>query len=115
MVHVGIVGRFEVSPGRSKAAAITVVPVIEKMVLPPRRQRFNLQLRVHSRIQPGNQPRKIWKQSLAFTALETIHLSFANPDGMSINARRQPRSVSLPGVFLLGYALSDDRLFQISH
>jgi hypothetical protein len=51
--------------------------VIEKMVLPARRWRFNLQLRVHSRIQPGNQPRKIWKQSLAFIALETIHLSFA--------------------------------------
>jgi hypothetical protein len=110
MVHVGIMGRFVAPPGRPKAAAITPVPVIEKMVLPPGGLRFNLQLRVHSRIQPGNQPRKIWKQSLAFTALETIHLFFANPDGMSINARRQPRSVQLPGVFLLG-----DRLFQISH
>jgi hypothetical protein len=60
-----------------KAKPITAAAVIEKMVLPPSRQRFNLQLRVHSRIQPGNQPRKIWKQSLAFIALETIHLSFA--------------------------------------
>jgi hypothetical protein len=51
--------------------------VIEKMVLPQGQQRFNLQLRVYSRIHPGNQPRKIWKQSLAFIALETIHLSFA--------------------------------------
>jgi hypothetical protein len=60
-----------------KAKPITLAAVIEKMVLPPSRQRFNLQLRVHSRIQPGNQPRKIWKQSLAFIALETIHLFFA--------------------------------------
>jgi hypothetical protein len=63
--------------GHQKAKAITAATVIEKMVLPVPRRRFNLQLRVHSRIQPGNQPRKIWRQSLAFIALETIHLFFA--------------------------------------
>jgi len=62
---------------------------------------------IHLGIQPGNQPRKNWKQSLAFIALGTIHLSFAKPDGMSINARRQPRSAQLPGVFLLGIVLSE--------
>ena len=77
MAHVGLAERFGVFSKRPKAAAIAPVPVIEKMVLPVRRQRFNLQLRVYSRIQPGNQSRKIWKQSLAFIALETIHLSFA--------------------------------------
>lgn len=85
-----------------KPAAITRADVIEKMVLPARRGRFNLQLPDSFGHQPGNQPRKNWRQSLAFNALETIHLSFAKPDGMSINARRQPRSVQLPGVFLLG-------------
>jgi len=79
--------------------------VIEKMVLPLGQQRFNLQLPVHSGIQPGNQPRKIWKQSLAFTALETIHLSFAKPDGMSIKPAVNPGQSNCPGFFFLGLPL----------
>ena len=74
------VGRAEVALGlrrHAKPAAITRADVIEKMVLPARRGRFNLQLPDSFGHQPGNQPRKTWKQTLAFIALETIHLFFA--------------------------------------
>ena len=118
MRDVGQADGVEACRAACKPAAITPAYVIEKMVLPARRGRFNLQLPDSFGHQPGNQPRKNWRQSLAFNALETIHLFFANPDGMSINARRQPRSVQLPGVFLLGLrhgVHGIDRLFQIKH
>jgi len=93
-------------PGRSaKAVAITPVPVIEKMALPPGQRRFNLQLPVDSGIQPGSQPRKTWRQSLAFTALETIHLFFAKPDGMSIKPAVNPGRFNRPGFFFWGSLL----------
>ena len=128
IIDVGLTERFQRPKRGLKAEAITPAPAIEKMVLPPARLRFNLQLPVHSGIQPGNQPRKIWKQSLAFTALETIHLSFAKPDGMSIKPAVNPGQSNCPGFFFLGFdivlslflfplfhILSGDRLFQISH
>ena len=99
MTDVGLLERFRVPPHSVKAAAITPVRVIEKMDLPARRSRFNLQLPVDSGSQPGSQPRKIWKQSLASTALETIHLSFAKPDGMSIKPAVNPGRFNCPGFF----------------
>jgi len=106
MIDVGRMERFREPGCFAKAVAITPVPVIEKMALPPGRQGFNLQLPVDSGIQPGSQPRKIWRQSLAFTALETIHLFFAKPDGMSIKPAVNPGRFNCPGFFFLGAALS---------
>jgi len=96
--------------------AITPSPVIEKRVLPAIPWRFNLQLPVDSGIQPGSQPRKIRRQSLASTALETIHLFFAKPDGMSIKPAVNPGRSNCPGFLFLGPPFSfrrGDRLFQI--
>jgi hypothetical protein len=85
-----------------KAKAITAATVIEKMVLPLHRQRFNLQLRVHSRINRVTNPGKSGSNHLLSSHWRRFISLLRKPDGMSINARRQPRSVQLPGVFLLG-------------
>jgi hypothetical protein len=59
----------------------------------------NLQLPVHSGNHRVTNPGKTESNHLLSPHCETIHLSFANPDGMDINARRQPRPVQLAGVF----------------
>jgi hypothetical protein len=52
-----------------KKKSITVPSAIEKLNLPVRQQKINLQLSGLSGHQLGNQPRYNWKQSLASTAL----------------------------------------------
>jgi hypothetical protein len=99
------VGRPGADFGNQKAKAITAATVIEKMVLPPSGQRFNLQLRVHSRINRVTNPGKSGSNHLLSSHWRRIISLLRKPDGMGINARRQPRSASLPGVFSFGVTL----------
>jgi len=116
MFDVGLKRRFQMLKHMLKAVPITPVHVIEKMVLHLGLPRFNLQLRVHSRIQPGSQPRKIWKQSLAFIALETIHLSFAETRRHEHKCPPStPVGSTARGFSFWTWPFWRDRLFQINH
>jgi hypothetical protein len=75
--------------------------VIENIALRPPAGRRNLQLPVHSGIYRVINPGKPGSNHLLSPHCETMTLSFANPDGMTINGRRQPRPTCLAGVFFI--------------
>jgi hypothetical protein len=88
--------------------------VIEKMVLPAAAHGLNLQLSVHSGIHRVTTPGKTESNHLLSSHWRRFISLLRNPDGMSINARRQPRSASLPGVFLLGRAFHGLNALQLT-
>lgn len=85
--------------GAQKAKAITAATVIEKMVLPPRRQRFNLQLRVHSRINRVTNPGKSGSNHLLPSHWRRFISLLRKPDGMSITPAVNPGRPRCPGFF----------------
>ena len=85
---------------RPKETAITPCYVIEALGLPGKLHGFNLQLSDSSGNPPGNQPRKHWKQSLASIASRDDNSLPCEARRHEHNARRQPRSVLLTGVFV---------------
>ena len=82
-----------------RASAITDQRVIENIVLSIEGCRHNLDLSVNSGAHQVTNPGKSGGNHLLSPHCETITLSSANPDGMDIDVRRQPRPTRLVGVF----------------
>jgi hypothetical protein len=95
-----------------KAVAITDHRVIEKFALHDASRRFSLQLSESIGLYRVTNPGKNGSNHLLPPHGETIHLSPANPDGMSFKPAANPGQFSWPGFLFWATCLFGRRFSQ---